>query len=206
MSDLPSAIAFTPCASFSGTPFDPRASFVGTCLIPRATIVMRSFFVGSFSSAEIPAESINLPSRTAPVKSTSMPSFFQPFCKLFTTLIAGEIFSSTKSHAFIPVAHSEIASHFVPSEAFTISVFLVTRRCAPCGSSWRNFIMFLTERPWKRNPATSRVSSFESMPLSILTSLCFFSLEAAICTTKDPLVSPRADLSRIEKADLFPQT
>ena len=48
-------------------------------------------------------------------------------------------------------------------------------------------INFRTERPWKRNPATSRVSSFESMPLSILISLCFFSLEAAICTTKDPL-------------------
>ena len=67
-------------------------------------------------------------------------------------------------------------------------------------------INFRTERPWKRNPATSRVSSFESMPLSILISLCFFSLEAAICTTKDPLVSPRADLPRSEKADLFPQT
>jgi hypothetical protein len=44
------------------------------------------------------------------------------------------------------------------------------------------------------------------MPLSIFISLCFFSLDAAICTTSDPLFSPRTDLPRFEKAELLPLT
>jgi hypothetical protein len=58
--------------------------------------------------------------------------------------MAGAMFSSTKSHAFMPVAHSEIGSHFVPSDAFTMRVFLVTSKLAPSGSSRRNFIMSFT--------------------------------------------------------------
>mmetsp|Transcript_4090 Transcript_4090/g.18580 ORF Transcript_4090/g.18580 Transcript_4090/m.18580 type:complete len:233 (+) Transcript_4090:2812-3510(+) len=174
--------------------------------MPTATIVIRSFFVGSFSRAAIPVGSINLPSRTAPVKSTSTPSFFQSFCMPFTVLMAGAMFSSTKSHAFMPVAHSEIGSHFVPSDAFTMRVFLVTSKLAPSGSSRRNFIMSFTERPWKRNPATRRVSSFDNIPLSMSRSLDFFSFEAAICTTSEPLFPGALDLDlpRVTNAVVLP--
>mmetsp|Transcript_13702 Transcript_13702/g.33021 ORF Transcript_13702/g.33021 Transcript_13702/m.33021 type:complete len:200 (-) Transcript_13702:317-916(-) len=147
-SDSPSAMALVPYASLRGTPWVARANLVGTCLMPTATMVMSSFRLGSFSSAAMPAGSMYFPSSTAPVNWTSTPDLAQPFCNSLTDLMADAMFSSTNSHAFMPVAHSEMASHLVPSVALTISVFFVTSRCAPSGKSRRNFIMFFTERPW----------------------------------------------------------
>ena len=110
-------------------------------MMPTATIWMRSFLVGSFSSALIPEGSTNFPSSTAPVNSHSIPFLFQSFFSSFTALIAGAMFSSTNSHAFMPVVHPSMADHLVPSVAFTISVFFVTTMCAPSGSARRNLIM-----------------------------------------------------------------
>ena len=92
----------------------------------------------------MPLVSTNFPSSTAPVNSTSMPSCFQSFWSALTDLMAGAMFSSQKSQAFMPVQHSEMGSHLVPSDAFTMRVFFVTRRLAPSGSWRRNLIISFT--------------------------------------------------------------
>jgi len=44
----------------------------------------------------------------------------------------------------------------------------------------RNSIIFFTESPWQRKPATSSVLSSVSRPFSMVAFLCFLSLVAAI--------------------------
>ena len=72
-----------------------------------------------------------------------MPSCFQSFWSALTDLMAGAMFSSQKSQAFMRAA-LEMGSHLVPSDAFTMRVFFVTRRLAPSGSWRRNLIISFT--------------------------------------------------------------